>query len=77
MHIASGAVILTPLSGVPQGSVVDSLLFVAYINIIDTILNNVTVRKNEDDIKLYLVIKRTTSEHYRSFVQPDVNTIQQ
>ncbi|XP_014771465.1 uncharacterized protein LOC106870015 [Octopus bimaculoides] len=64
-------------SGVLQGSVRGILLFVAYINDIDTNLRNVTVLKYADDIKLYLEIKRTDRMRYRSYLQSDPDTMLQ
>eukprot|EP00106_Octopus_bimaculoides_P000787 XP_014768229.1 PREDICTED: RNA-directed DNA polymerase from mobile element jockey-like [Octopus bimaculoides] len=64
-------------SGVPQGPILGPLLFVAYINDIHADLKNVTVLKYADEIKLYFEIKRTDPICYRSFLQSDLDTMQQ
>lgn len=64
-------------SGEPQGFVLKPLLFVAYINVIEDNLTNVTVLKYADYINLYIKMKRTDPMCYRFVLQSDLDIMQQ
>ena len=60
------------LSGVPQGSVLGPLLFVLYIDDIDSCFLHSTVLKYADDVK---VISALTSENSGQFLQCDLDRL--
>ena len=56
-------------SGVPQGSILGPLVFIAFVNDIDENLNNSTILKYADDIKLYQEITHTNSQQCQANLQ--------
>ena len=64
----------TMASGVPQGSVLGPLLFVAYVNDVDTCINRATLLKYADDMKIYIELQRTQQQY--SLLQDDLNSLQ-
>ena len=64
-------------SGVPQGSVLGPLLFVAYVNDVDDVIYHATLLKYADDMKLYIQLERSANqEHQHSLLQDDLNSLQ-
>ena len=64
-------------SGVPQGSVLGPLLFVAYVNDVDEVIRHATLLKYADDMKLYIQLERSDSNGQHSLLQDDLNSLQQ
>ena len=62
---------LKVLSGVPQGTVLDPLMFLLYINDISVGINS-SIRLFADDCVLYRVIKSTENHDH---LQQDLNTL--
>ena len=46
------------LSGVPHGSFLGPILFIAYINDVDDAVHNSHILKYADDAKIYIELKR-------------------
>lgn len=59
-------------SGVPQGSVLGPILFLLYLNDIDSVVNNCKVQVYADDTKLYL---RFPKEAEPTLLQDDINSV--
>ena len=64
-------------SGVPQGSVLGPLLFVAYVNDVDNVIHHATLLKYADDMKLYMELEHSDCHKQHSLLQDDLNSLQQ
>ena len=63
-------------SGVPQGSSIGSLLFIAYVNDIDKYVGNCNLAKYGDDIKIYKKIPKNQFDLSVSCLQSKLNSLQ-
>ena len=65
------------ISGVPQGSCLGPLLFLAYINDIDNCFHHSKIFKYADDTKVYSKISKANSDVDSSLLQQDLDNIAQ
>ena len=63
-------------SGVPQGSCLGPLLFVAYVNDMDFCLDYCKIVKYADDMKVYKVMSKNDSAQLSRMMQSDLNKLQ-
>jgi hypothetical protein len=63
-------------SGVPQGSVLGPLLFVAYVNDVDDSIHHATLLKYADDMKLYIDLHSSGAQHQHLLLQDDLDSLQ-
>jgi ribonuclease P/MRP protein subunit RPP40 len=64
----------TVISGVPQGSVIGPLLFLIYVDDIDSVVSN-SVKKFADDTKLYGRIGNGTVDEDSASLQADIDSL--
>ena len=64
------------LSGVPQGSCLGPLLFIAYVNDIDDCLEHSVILKYADDIKLYCAFSDSSNSSAVTSFQNDLNSLE-
>ena len=64
-------------SGVIQGSVLGPLFFTIYVNDVDLVINNCTMLKYADDIRIYRCFKPDTGSQLRNriLIQEDINAL--
>ena len=63
-------------SGVPQGSCLGLLLYIAYVNDMDFCLDYCKIVEYADDVKVYKVMTTNTSVQQSKMMQSDPNKLQ-
>ena len=63
------------VSGVPQGSVLGPILFIAYVNDLDDAVHSSRILKYADDAKIYIEVKRNQPNVATALLQSDLKSI--